>query len=110
MNRRFSESVGARFQLPEGSYVDFMLKRCIHRRAIIFVPFLMVIDRGYFDADIELITAVGRLRSADSLQEEIDAFHIHPDNRSFARRIMCIRISTRRLRREFLSLMTPSVE
>ena len=82
-----------------------MLRCCLHHRTLIFLPFLAFFFPHYFDADNELIAAVGLLRTPETLDDEIHCFYDHPANRRFLRRKLHLRISVRRVRREFFALI-----
>lgn len=56
-------------------------------------------DREYFTADLEFIRSVANLRSRRDFSAEATGFHQHPDNRSFLRRVLRLRVSASRIRR-----------
>jgi hypothetical protein len=93
--------------LPPEQYRRAMLQCCVHRRALIVLPLFSLFWPGYFAADYELITGVGLLKARDTLDDEIHTFYAHPDNRSFPRHTLRIRISIQRLKRVFGRLMKP---
>jgi hypothetical protein len=82
-----------------------MLRSCLYRRALVFRYLLAPVLPSLFKADHELVTRVGLLTKPEALDDEIDVYWHHPSNRSFPRRVMCIRVSTRRVRRLFGLLM-----
>ncbi len=73
--------------------------RCLPPLAIPFVPFVGGMQSGYFDADRELIRAVGTATSMAEVRDEIRDYFSHPQNRGWLRRVWNIRVSTHRLKR-----------
>lgn len=61
-------------------------------------PLLLALNPRFFAADLELIMAVARLKTSDELEEEIRDFRADPRNRRWSRRVLKLRVSTRRLR------------
>lgn len=76
-----------------------MFWRCLHRRALVFVPFIRMVDSDYFSPDYDLIRGVGRITKASELSDELMDFYSHPLNHRFARRRLGLRISVGRLSR-----------
>jgi len=105
MAETFAERFCNHHRLQPEQYRRAMLQSCFHRRALIFLPFLSRISPGHFEADYELISVVGLMRNPESFNDEIRAFHDHPHNRRFLRRNLRLRVSVKRLRRVFGSLM-----
>jgi len=71
--------------------------RCLHRRAWVLAPLLLLLNRDFFTADFDLIERIRTLKSASELYGEVDDFNAHPWNCGFARRWLRMRLSIRRL-------------
>jgi hypothetical protein len=105
MDTTFAELFCRQHRLPPQRFNQAMLRCCLYPRARFIQPLLAIIWPGHFKADYELISRVGRLTELGALDHEIGEFHDHPANRGFLRRTLRLRISTKRLRRNFCSLM-----
>lgn len=81
---------------------DFTRKvfwRCLPRRARLCAACLGGSGARFFLPERVLLARVGATTSLRQLEEELDEFLHHPDNRGFLRMTLRIRISTTRLRR-----------
>jgi hypothetical protein len=105
MEKTFAELFCRHRRLPPGKYREVMLRRCLYRRTLMFRRLLAFFSHGYFAADYDLISAVGLLREPEALHDEINTFLDHPANRGFLRRVLRLRVSTRRVRHLFNTLM-----
>lgn len=95
----FAESFCQRYRVAPERYAGAMFWRCLHRRALVFVPLLRQAVPDYFAADYDLIRSVGRLKKPGELPGEIADFRSHPSNRDFLRRTLKLRVSARRVAR-----------
>lgn len=84
---------------PKKRFTRRLFWAALHRRALVLAPLIMLTNEAFFAADLELIAAVARLHKSDQLEEEIRDFREDPRNRDWARRVLKLRVSTRRLRR-----------
>jgi hypothetical protein len=98
MEKTFEERFCSHYHLPPERYRSAMFRRCLYRRTLIVYPLFWLFRKGYFDADLQLISNVGLLRRREDLNAEIDAFRMHCDNMDFPRRVLRLRISTQRVR------------
>jgi len=105
MEKTFAELFCSHRHLPPEHYQKAMLRCCLYRRALIVRPVLALMAPRFFAADGELIARVGVLTTPEALDDEIDDFYHHDDNRSFLRRVLYLRVSGRRVRRLFGRLM-----
>lgn len=83
-----------------------VFRRCLHRHALLVAPILRLGDPTFFQADFEVITAIGRATSQLELQVLIDEF----ENRRVVERDLLhatlrIRLSNFRLTETFLGLV-----
>lgn len=101
----FAENYCSCYGVTADGYVQSMFRRCLHRRAWMLTPFLMLVSPDYFMADYDLICDVGRLTRATGLAEDLADYHSHPYNRSFARRRLRLRVSVRRVTKEVHRLL-----
>ena len=105
MEKTFAEMFCSHRQLPPGRYREVMLRCCLYRRTLIFRSLLALFSHNYFAADYDLISGVGLLTNLQGFDGEIDAFFHHPANHGFLRHVLRLRVSTRRVRRLFNTLM-----
>src|SRR5687767_1294510 len=82
-----------RYHVRPEDYADAMLRRCLHRRALVLVPLLRLFDREFFQPDYEFIRNVGQLTFARTWGEDAAEFYSHPRNVGFLRRKLRIRVS-----------------
>ncbi len=68
----------------------------LHRHAFLVVPFLCWTD--FFDVDLELVSTCGRARSMREVQEALVDYSHHPRNSSWFRRVLRMRVSSRRMK------------
>jgi hypothetical protein len=79
--------------------------QCLYRHAWPFVPFLMLLNSKYFDADKEMIREIRNARKMSQVWEEVRAYFVNPRHVGWMRRRANIRLSARRvinLAREYL--------
>ena len=92
---RYCEEKGC----DEGAFHKRVFWECLHRRALILVPFFGGWKSDYFAADRALIAEVARATRMSQVAEDIAAFGLEPDNTRWLRRIARVRISGRRVQR-----------
>ena len=95
--RTFAELFCEQHHVAPSNFVRAIFWRCLHRRALPFAPFVVLLHSRYFIVDYDLVSNVGALTCMSYLDEEIDDFHADTRNRGFVRRRLKIRISGRRL-------------
>lgn len=105
MEKTFAQLLCQHCEVSPEAYAEIMFRRCLYRHARLFRPFLRSLMDDYFDADAELILGVGSLRRAEDLDDEIAAFFSCRCGRSFLRRVLRLRLSTRRVRDLVYTLM-----
>jgi hypothetical protein len=93
----FEEKFCEQYRVARDRYADAMFWRCLHRRTWLLAAVIRMIGTEYFAADYDLIRGVGRLSTADGLDDELDNFYSHLGNHGFFRRRLRMRISVRRL-------------
>jgi hypothetical protein len=97
MGATLAEKFCAHHRLEPERFVDSMFWRCLHRRAWLLVPLLRAFDPEYFQADYDLLHSVGKLTSAEQLEEELQDYYSHSGNYGYLRRGLRLRVSVRRL-------------
>jgi hypothetical protein len=105
MEGTFAERFCRHHRIPPERYRFAMFCRCMYWRALILSPVLWLLRKEHFGADFELISNVGFICKREELDVEIDAYAMHVDNRNFSRRVLRLRISTKRVRHVVKSLM-----
>lgn len=84
------------------------LYRSLPLRAQLSYPLLSIVP-GFFDSDLEFIREVGRASSLRDFAIDAADFKLHPDNSHPLRRLLKLRVSSRKLRRLLAaSLAAPS--
>ena len=95
--RTFEELFCAHYHVAPVNFARAVFWRCLPRRALPLAPFILLLNRGYFMADHDLIVSIGRLTNTGDLCDELEEFHCHPLNQGFVRRRMKVRLSGARL-------------
>jgi hypothetical protein len=72
---------------------------CLHKRTILLVPAILVLDRGFFAPDRELISSVARSTTMKQVDDELRDFFADPQNLRWLRRHAKVRVSSRRILR-----------
>ncbi len=86
-------------QCPLSEYEERAFSACLHSHARIVAPLLRAIRPRFFNPDFELIRYLAKCRSRRNANNELAAFREITDARgSFARKILRIRVSTRKAR------------
>ena len=93
----FAEKFCLENTIVPGRYRSEVLRRTLYPRAA-HVTTLLALIPGYFEADYELIDAVGRFRDMKGFANEEADFNQHRGNRGFLRRTLHLRVSVRRLK------------
>ena len=75
-----------------------LLWRCFYPHARPLLPFMKVMSKQYFTADLELINDVGYSTGRQGVKDAIDSYFHHPANVGFLRRRLRVRISTNAIR------------
>jgi len=88
-----------RHNCPLSDYEERAFTMCLYWRARILAPLIRAIRPRYFEPDFELIRYLAKCRGRRNANNEVAAFMEAANSRgSFARRILCIRISARKAR------------
>jgi hypothetical protein len=75
------------------------MRRALYPHARLVAPIIAFLWPEHFDADLDFVRSVARLRRYREFFFESEEFAHHPANRGFWRLAAHIRISSRRLRR-----------
>lgn len=92
----FSERYCAMHGLPKWEFIDSVLMRSLYPHARLLRPVLRL-KPGYFKADLEFISCVGRIKRMRDFDMEAFAYANDPDNHGFLRRTLKLRVSAGRL-------------
>ena len=95
--RTFEELFCEHYHVAPADFARAMFWRCLHRRALPLVPFILLLNRQYFMADHDLVVSIGRLTNTGDLCDELEEFHCHPLNQGFVRTRLKVRLSGARL-------------
>ena len=79
-------------------FVRRVLWYCLHRHALPVARVFSLLDRSYFDADLEVIAQAGQSQTLAQIEEELRNFVHDSRNMRWWRRTGRVRISTHRLR------------
>jgi hypothetical protein len=91
-------------QIGYEQYEHDLVRRCLHRRARPFY-WLLGLKREYTSPDFEFVRSVGELRNRRQFRDEAAEYFYHPGNNSFLRKVLRLRLSSRRLQAVFEELM-----
>jgi len=97
MTENFAEKFCREHKIPATRYRAVLLRRTLYPAARWLAPVLRFINPEFFAADHEYLDSIGRLRRLRDLPHETHAFNHHPDNRSFLRRSLRLRVSAGRM-------------
>jgi hypothetical protein len=100
----FAEKYCAKHGLENWEFIESVLDHSLYMRARILRPLLRLIP-GYFKADREFISSVGRLKRLRDFDLEAFAFVSDPDNTGFLRRRLNLRVSAGKLNGLFWGTM-----
>lgn len=92
-------------RLESVAFSKKVVSKCLHFPVRWLAPILLSINPDIFEADFELITHVGTLKSGRMLEQEIRQFNADYRNRRFWRGLLRQRVSTHRLRKLFRKTM-----
>ena len=95
--RTFEELFCEHYHVVPANFVRTMFWRCLHRRALVLAPVILVLNRRYFTPDHDLIIRIGRLATSGDMCDELEEFHCHPLNQGFVRSRLKVRLSGARL-------------
>lgn len=102
----FQEAYCAAHRCSPERFGWVVFRRCLHRHALLAAPFLRLWDPTFFQADFEVITAIGRATNQLDLQVLIDEFENHRMvERDLLHATFRIRLSNFRLTESFLELV-----
>jgi hypothetical protein len=112
--KKFRELYCERNEIAADDFERVLLRRGLHRRAKL-VYWLLAMFAHYRDADLEFIRSVGALTNLRSFNNLVFDFHTHSHNRWYLRRVLRLRVSTRRVYSIFdhemkVSNSTPSAQ
>jgi hypothetical protein len=93
---RYCQHTGA----DRKDFATHLLARTLYPQARVLRPLLQLFDSDYFAADRDFISGIGRISRRDEFSIEANEFAHHPSNRGFARSVLRLRVSTRRMQRE----------
>ncbi|WP_052361172.1 hypothetical protein [Geminisphaera colitermitum] len=96
--KTFAEAYCSQHQIPLEKFAQSVLKESLHPMARVLYPLIRVLSSNYFQADLDLVRATGRLRRTRDYAMEVSEFVHHPANSGFLRASLDLRISTGRLR------------
>jgi hypothetical protein len=92
----FSERYCAMHGLAKWEFIESALVRSLYPQARLLRP-LLRLKPGYFKADREFVSCVGRIKRMRDFDMEAFAYANDPDNRGFLRRVLRLRVSAGRL-------------
>ncbi|MEJ1972425.1 MAG: hypothetical protein WDM96_08195 [Lacunisphaera sp.] len=102
--KTFRELYCEQRKISDDRYERDLVMRCLHRHARP-VYWLLGLDREYTSPDLEFIRCVGELRNRRQFRDEAAEFFYHPGNGKFFRKVLRLRVSSRRLQAIFDGLV-----
>lgn len=97
--KTFAEAYCSQRQISPDDYAVSVLKASLYPAARFCYPLISRLSTSYFQADLDLIRATGRLKRSRDYAVEVLEFVHHPANSGFWRSTFDLRISTGRLGR-----------
>jgi hypothetical protein len=94
--RTFAELFCQQHHIPVARFAMTFFWLCLHRRALLVAPVMLLLNREFFAPDFELISRVGAMRSTEAIYDEIADFQQHPANRGWLHRRLKFRVSIER--------------
>ncbi len=95
-----------RHNLPLARFESAVFSRSLYPHARLLRYLVVFFYPRFFEIDRELIRGVGTLSSSRDFRIEELTFHDHPQNGRFLRRVLHLRVSTRRVQNMVSSLRT----
>lgn len=99
-----AERYCARHRINAERFARRALLRSLPLQGLLLYPLLSALP-GFFDPDLEFVRDIGRQRTLRDFAVDAVDFKIHPDNSSFARRVLKLRVSSRKLRRHLATAL-----
>jgi hypothetical protein len=110
MKKTLAQSFCESHHVASDQFEQAVLRRCLYPQARLLRPLLQRLNPDYFEADLELIRAAGRLtHSGDFAAEALD-YSYHPSNSGRMRREWRMRLSVTRLRALVIETLRESLE
>jgi hypothetical protein len=88
-------------------YEEDLVRRCLHRHARPLY-WLLGLNREYTSPDFQFVRSVGELHSRRQFRDEAAEYFYHPGNGGFFRKVLRLRLSSRRLQAIFDELIASS--
>jgi hypothetical protein len=92
-------------QISHAQYERDLVMRCLHWQARPFY-WLLGLNRAYTSPDLEFVRCVGELHNRRQFRDEAAGFIYHPGNGGFLRKVLRLRVSTRRMQEIFDELVS----
>lgn len=105
--KTFRELYCAQRQIGYDEFERDLVGRCLHAQARPFY-WLLGLNREYTSPDFEFVRSVGELHSRRQFRDEAAEYYYHPGNSGFFRKVLRMRVSSRRLQDVFESLVASS--
>ncbi len=93
----FANYYCARYRVPPEHFDRAVLVRSLYPPARLLYPFISRIYPDFFDADLDLVRTVGRLRHPRQFHDACVDYRHHLAHTSLARRALRLRLSVRAL-------------
>lgn len=94
----FAEAYCLKHGITSDRFTQVVLARTLYPHARLLAPLLREFNPDHFAADLDLVRGVGQLRRVRDFSHEAAEFAYHPANRGDMRRLLRLRISTKRLK------------
>lgn len=93
----FANHYCAQYRVPAENFDRAVLVRSLYLPARLLYPFISRIHPDFFDADLDLVRTVGRLRHPRQFHDACVDYRHHLAHTSLARRALRLRLSVRAL-------------
>ena len=95
--KTFRETYCDRFGCPADAFEKRVFWRCLYRRSLPLAWLVHLLNRQYFDLDLQTIRQLGVSRSAQEFRGELEAFRYEYRMRGGLFRKLRVRVSGKRL-------------
>jgi hypothetical protein len=104
MPETFQDRFCRHFHMPPERFAAELLRRALYPRARLLRGVIWLFDHGHFAPDEQFVAGVGRLTQRRDFFSELKDYHVHPENQSFLRSQLRMRISANRMSKIFFEV------
>ncbi|WP_438483351.1 hypothetical protein [Oleiharenicola lentus] len=99
--KTFRQLYCEREKIDPAQFDETVFRRSLYPQAWLARGLLRLWNSDYFLPDYDFVNGVGGLAFHSDFRTELSEYYYHPRNRGFLRRVLRLRVSAERLRRQF---------